>query len=209
MKSVHKQLRIGILGGTFDPIHRAHLELAKAAKKFLKLDFVYFVPAKTSPFKEHKTVTPALLRLKMVKLATKGMRWAKVSDVEIKRPGVSYTISTLKYFKKKFGEHASFYLIMGADAFKGFPNWKKPREIVQIAKIAVAGRPGVGKSMPSWPHIWVPMAKINLSSTSLRNQLKKAPAGLSSSITRSIPISKKALKNLLKKKNFLHNYLTR
>lgn len=207
MKPVHKMLRIGILGGTFDPIHRAHLELAKSAKRFLKLDVVYFVPAKISPFKKHQKTAPATLRLKMIRLATKGNRWVKVSDIELKRPGVSYTINTLKYFRKKYRRKACFYLIMGADAFTGFPKWRKSKEIARLAKIVVANRSGGGK-MPSWPHIRIPMKKIELSSSGLRKQLKMgthAPLGL---IARSIPISKNSLKNLLKKKNFLHNYLT-
>ena len=208
MKSVKRLLRIGILGGTFDPIHRAHLELAKAAKKFLKLDIVFFVPAKISPFKKHQRISPAALRLKLVRIATKGMKWIKVSDIEVKRLGVSYTIDTLNHFHKKYGARASFYLIMGADAFKSFPKWRKPVEIARLAKLAVAGRPGIAGGSSRWPYVRIPMKQINLSSTGLRKELKRGPEVLSGSFARSIPIPAKVLKNLLKKKDFLHNYLT-
>ena len=209
MKSVQKQLRIGILGGTFDPIHKGHLELARAAKKFLKLDKVYFVPAKISPFKKHQRITSASLRLKMVRLATKGISWAEVSDVELKRTGVSYSINTVRFFQKKFCGGACLYIVMGADAFNSFPKWREAKEIIRSAKIAVAGRPGAERILSSWPYIGIPMKKIPLSSTNLRNQLKRSPSGLSRSVAQSIPIPVNVLKNLLKKKNFLHNYLTR
>ena len=133
--------RIGILGGTFDPIHGGHLALARAAIRRLKLDRVLFVPARLSPLKDSRP-TPAKHRLAMLRLALKGMRKAKIETLELKRPGRSYKVDTLKALKRKY-PHAELFLILGRDAARDLPRWKRPAEICRLATVAIFPRPGL------------------------------------------------------------------
>ena len=130
--------RIGMLGGTFDPPHLAHLALADAARIALRLDRVLFVVAGDPWRKGHREVTPASVRLDLVRVAIEPFSWAEVSTVEVDREGPTYTADTLEALVRP-GE--DWWFILGADALADMPAWKDPQRIVQCARLAVARRP--------------------------------------------------------------------
>lgn len=134
-------MKIGILGGTFNPIHIGHLILAEEAREKLGLDKVIFVPAYLPPHKDNSDIATAGVRFTMIKLAIKGNRYFFVSDIEIKRDGKSYTIDTLKEFKKKYPRD-ELYFISGSDLLKYLDEWKDLSEIIRMVKFIVATRPG-------------------------------------------------------------------
>lgn len=134
-------MRIGILGGTFDPVHGGHLALARAAIRRLRLDRVLFVPARLSPLKE-ACPTPAKHRLAMLRLALKGMKRARIETLELRRPGRSYTVNTLQVLKRKYPD-AELFLILGKDAARDLRRWKDPAGIRCLATVSVFPRPGL------------------------------------------------------------------
>lgn len=131
--------RVGIIGGTFDPIHLAHIYIAEEAKKKLNLDKVIFMPAGIQPLKTDKKVTEASLRLEMVQKAIEGKIGFEVSDYEIKKEGKSYTYKTLEHFYK---EYKDLYFITGADCLLGIDKWKEMDKIFSLCKFVVFTRPG-------------------------------------------------------------------
>lgn len=131
--------RVGIIGGTFDPIHLAHIYIAEEAKKKLNLDKVIFMPAGIQPLKTDKKVTEASLRLEMVQKAIEGKIGFEVSDYEIKKEGKSYTYETLEHFYK---EYKDLYFITGADCLLGIDKWKEIDKIFSLCKFVVFTRPG-------------------------------------------------------------------
>ena len=134
--------RVGVLGGTFDPPHRAHLELAAAAREQLKLSSVIFMPAGNPWRKSQSKVSPAAVRLEMVAAAVQNISWARVSDLEALNPEPTYTAETLKRIKAEDPEK-DLWFILGADALSDMAYWHSPGEIVRCARLAVAGRDGV------------------------------------------------------------------
>ena len=131
--------RMGIIGGTFDPIHLAHIYIAEEAKKKLNLDKVIFMPAGIQPLKTDKKVTEASLRLEMVQKAIEGKIGFEVSDYEIKKEGKSYTYKTLEHFYK---EYKDLYFITGADCLLDIDKWKEIEKIFSLCKFVVFTRPG-------------------------------------------------------------------
>ena len=160
-------MKIGILGGTFDPLHQGHLQLARAAKTQYGLDKVIFMPAFIPPHKAaHRDLTPAPYRLRMVQLAVQGEAGFEAGDLELNRPEISYTVDTLRALEGLYPK-ASFYLILGADAAAGMRDWKEPEEIFKRAHILAAARPGF--SLPGNPKIQtIKMPSCDLASTALR-----------------------------------------
>ncbi len=134
--------RIGIMGGSFDPVHNGHIALAEAARDELGLDAVYVIPAGKQPFKLNKKMTPAEDRLEMVRLACEGKKGLVASDFEIKSPEISYTKNTLDAFREKFGKDTEIYFITGTDAFIYMDTWMCGEEILRNYHIAVGTRPG-------------------------------------------------------------------
>ncbi|HQC42000.1 MAG TPA: nicotinate (nicotinamide) nucleotide adenylyltransferase [Verrucomicrobiota bacterium] len=141
MKKAAGMVRLGIYGGSFDPIHSAHLQVAEAACNYLKLDELYFVPAARSPFKEGQSTAPAALRLKWVQLALEGHPEWKIDSSELERGGISYTIETVKKYRKRFPDAELFYLI-GMDNVPSLPKWKDAQELARLVEFAVVSRPG-------------------------------------------------------------------
>ena len=131
--------RVGIIGGTFDPIHLAHIYIAEEAKKKLNLDKVIFMPAGIQPLKTDKKVTEASLRLEMVQKAIEGKIGFEVSDYEIKKEGKSYTYKTLEHLYK---EYKDLYFITGADCLLDIDKWKEIEKIFSLCKFVVFTRPG-------------------------------------------------------------------
>ncbi|HEY8173224.1 MAG TPA: nicotinate-nucleotide adenylyltransferase [Dehalococcoidia bacterium] len=132
-------MKVGILGGTFDPVHNGHLTLAASAQDALQLDTVLFIPAGDPWRKNDRQITPAAHRLAMLRLAIESNDAFGVSDIELRRDGPTYTADTLEALA---GERLDdeFYFIIGADALEDLPNWHEPERIVEHAMLAVAPR---------------------------------------------------------------------
>ena len=131
---------IGLFGGTFDPIHYGHLRTAFELWQELRLTEVRFMPAGSPPHREQPYATPEL-RLKMVEAAVASQPAFVVDDREVRRTGVSYSVDTLTEVRKEFPDR-SLCLLLGMDAFLGLPNWHRWRELLDLAHIVVAHRPG-------------------------------------------------------------------
>lgn len=176
-------MRLGIFGGTFDPIHIGHLVVAQVALEEANLDQVLFVPAAVNPLKVGRPVTPGEHRYEMVKLAIEEHPQFLATDWEVRRPGPSFTVDTLEYIHAQRPEDELFFII-GADNLKILPKWKSIDRIVQLAKIVALTRPGYdlkesGETVLAlFPHIceriqYVEMPGLEISSTWIRDRLGK------------------------------------
>jgi nicotinate-nucleotide adenylyltransferase len=134
-------MRLGVMGGTFDPIHYAHLFVAEEARAQYQLDRVLFIPCGTPAHKSSGQVTPASHRLTMTQLAIASNPAFSCSLMEVKRTGVSYTVDTLRFLKQQHPE-ADLFLIVGADILAEIQTWRQPEDIVRISRLIVAERPG-------------------------------------------------------------------
>lgn len=132
---------LGILGGTFDPVHRAHLHLARGALARLGLSGVLWIPA-GQPSHRQAPHAPAEHRLAMVRLATAGEPRFEVDAVDAMAAVPSFTVPTLERLRRSYGAERPFVLLVGADAFLGLPTWRRWRELFALTHIAVAARPG-------------------------------------------------------------------
>lgn len=133
--------RIGLYGGSFDPIHTGHVLVGQAAIEELQLDRLFFIPAARSPFKPEQQPAPCELRLAMIRLALAGRTDCEVDDFEIQRGGTSFTVDTVRYFSRRFSATKLFYLI-GADNVAGLPKWREAAELAGLAEFVVIPRPG-------------------------------------------------------------------
>ena len=134
-------MRVGLFGGSFNPIHFGHLRAAEEDREALGLDLVYFIPAASPPHKPEGDLAPADHRLQMTRLATKGNRHFMVSDIEVRRTGRSYTIDTVRYFNQTLRQPSTIYLLMGTDQFNELDTWKDAGELVTMCNVAVHSRP--------------------------------------------------------------------
>ena len=130
--------RVGVFGGTFDPVHVGHLAIANDALDELGLDRVYFVPARRSPLKQDGPIASAEDRLAMLIAATLGEPRFRVSPVELEREGPSFTVDTLESLRRE----GALFLILGSDAYADFERWREPARIRELATIVLAARPG-------------------------------------------------------------------
>src|ERR1700675_3311712 len=128
-------MRIGVMGGTFDPIHLGHLRAAEEIYWAFELGRIIFVPAARPPHKEEEIEASALHRYEMVSLATVYTPYFSVSPIELSRPGRSYSVETLREFRKLYGEESTIYFIMGVDAFHGIATWKEAKELLSLAQV--------------------------------------------------------------------------
>lgn len=135
-------MRLGIMGGTFDPIHLGHLRAAEEIYWAFGLDRIIFVPAARPPHKDEVVVASALHRYEMVSLATVFTPYFTVSSIEITRPGKSYSVETVREFQKLSGRNTSLYFVVGVDAFLGMSGWRHARELIALARVIVTARPG-------------------------------------------------------------------
>lgn len=131
--------KIGIMGGTFDPVHNGHLALAKCACEELGLDTVVFIPSKNPPHKENSHVTDEKDRCRMVRLALLNEPEFSYSDIEMKREGRTYTADTLRLLSRQYKD-AVLYFIVGADSLMYLDRWRKPRQIFSLAVVVAAVR---------------------------------------------------------------------
>lgn len=134
--------RIGILGGTFDPIHNGHVGLAEDAKEQAGLEKVLLIPAKLQPFKLDKQVTEGSHRLEMARLAVSGISGLEVSDHELCQERISYTYMTLRDMQQQEGRDTQIYFITGTDAFLKISTWKRAEDMLRHYSFAVGSRPG-------------------------------------------------------------------
>jgi nicotinate-nucleotide adenylyltransferase len=138
--------KIGIYGGTFNPIHSAHLVIIEEVRQMFDLDKVIFVPSGNPPHKDINTKENGIHRLNMVKLAVKSNKYFEVSDLEYHMHGYSYTKDTLKIFKERYA-NSTIYFIVGADIVNDISEWKHPEEIFKLCEFIVATRPGFCSDM--------------------------------------------------------------
>jgi len=165
-------MKIGILGGTFNPIHIGHLILADEAREKLGLDKVIFVPTYLPPHKENGDIISAKHRLAMIKQAIRENCFFSVSDIEIRRKGRSYTIDTVKAFNKKYPKDELYY-ITGSDLLKYLKEWKDLDDILKIVKFVVATRPGYPlEKIPSYIRR-VSIRAVDVSAFEIRQCIKE------------------------------------
>lgn len=134
-------MRLGLFGGSFDPVHLGHLELARSCQRAAGLDEVWFLPAATQPFKQRGPVANDAERLAMLQLAIAGEPTWRICRAEIDRGGVSYTVDTLRTLHAAQPD-AEWHFMMGADALHDFPSWREPEEICRMATPLVVARAG-------------------------------------------------------------------
>jgi nicotinate-nucleotide adenylyltransferase len=132
---------VGLLGGTFDPIHHAHLRLAEAARGAFDLERVCFIPASTPALKQRDVVAPAAHRLEMVRRAVSGHCAFCALDIELRRPGPSYTVDTLRELRAQ-GEKGPLWFLVGSDVLPTLPQWREPEQLLALANLGVASRTG-------------------------------------------------------------------
>lgn len=166
-------MSIGILGGTFNPIHMGHLILAEEALSKLRLDKVVLIPTYLPPHKDVEGRIKPKDRLKMVELAVEGNPAFECSSLEIDSRKMSYSIDTLKELKKKYGEDNQLYMITGSDLLKDLFSWKDVNEIFKMSKFIVANRPGYPvEDVPDGAETVV-ITPIEISSEDIRRRLKE------------------------------------
>lgn len=135
-------MRLGLYGGSFNPIHRCHLLVAETAKTRLGLDKVLFIPTGDPPHKSSFDCIPATHRLEMARLATAPYPSFQVSDLETRQPAKSYTIDTLRTLRAIYPADTRFIVIVGLDAFQGIASWREPNSLFDLCEFAVLSRPG-------------------------------------------------------------------
>ncbi len=133
--------RVGVFGGTFDPIHHGHLVAAEEVWHELKLDRVLFVPAGTPPHKRNQPVTPVHHRLAMVELAIASNPHFALSRVDVDRPGPSYTVDTVALLREELGPEAEIFFVMGMDSLAEIATWHQAQRLVELCRLAVVDRP--------------------------------------------------------------------
>jgi nicotinate-nucleotide adenylyltransferase len=136
------RMKIGVLGGTFDPVHMGHLEIASEAKNSLDLAEVILVPSGKPPFKPNRLITPSGQRLKMLHLVVVNTPNLQVSTIEIERPGPSYTADTLAELKVQYGVDDELFFILGWDSLEQLPEWYQPSRIIALCRLVAVPRPG-------------------------------------------------------------------
>lgn len=135
-------MKLGLLGGSFNPIHNGHLGIANHAREKLLLDQVLFVPTGDPPHKRDDALAPAKDRFEMVRLAIADIPAYRLSDSELRRPGKSYSIDTVRDLQQLYGPSFDLYFLIGLDAFLDFSTWKEPHALLEACRFVVLSRPG-------------------------------------------------------------------
>lgn len=139
---VLSERRVGMLGGTFDPIHYGHLTIAEDCWAQLDLDEVLFVPAGGPPHKQGRAVSPARDRLAMVELAIADNPHFQLSRIDVERPGLSYSVDTVRTLQARLGPETRIFFIVGADSLADLPRWREPERLAGLCQIVAVNRPG-------------------------------------------------------------------
>jgi len=135
-------MKIGILGGTFDPVHIGHMAMAEEARRRLELDEVLFIPAGRPWLKVDKHISPARHRVNMVSLAINGRPYLRLSKMEIERAGPTYTVDTIAQLKSQMGADDELYFILGWDNLEDLPRWKEPARLISLCRLVAVPRAG-------------------------------------------------------------------
>lgn len=173
-------MNIGVLGGTFDPIHTGHLIIAEEARTRLGLKEVLFVPAGQPWLKQGSDVTPANHRVEMARLAIADNPRFRLGVTEVERHGPSYTVETMMALREQFGSEASLFFILGRDTLADLPVWKEPAKLVQLCRLVVAPRLGsrdlkhLKEAMPGLLDeiVQLDMPLIEISSSGIRERVR-------------------------------------
>lgn len=175
-------MRIGIFGGTFDPIHLGHLVLAEQCREQCQLDEVWFVPAAHPPHKLDATISAAKVRCEMIELAISGSAAFRLNRMELERTGPSYTFETLEQFHRD-DPTRELFLMIGADSLRELPSWREPQRILELATIAAVNRgdrPLEDRMDPSFERlrllpcfrlVQVQMPGVSISATDIRHRV--------------------------------------
>jgi nicotinate-nucleotide adenylyltransferase len=165
--------RIGLFGGSFDPVHLGHLLVAQAAREELDLARLFFIPAAQSPFKPEARPSPAQARLRLLRLALAGQTWCEVDDQEIQRGGVSYTVDTVREYARRFPQAQLHYLI-GADHVPLLPQWRAAEELARLVEFVVIPRPGQAEAPFPAPFRgrWLAGFPLGVSASQIRARVK-------------------------------------
>ncbi len=139
---MEQRRRIAIYGGTFDPVHRAHLQIARRVTELFEIDEFLFVPARVAPHKVDRAVSSAFHRYAMLALATSDDPRLSISTVELDGPGPRYTVDTLEYFRSHFKDAADLFFVMGADSWDEITTWREWQRLLTLASVIVVTRPG-------------------------------------------------------------------
>jgi len=152
--------RLGLLGGSFNPIHNCHLTIAHHVYERMQLSHVLFIPTGDPPHKRDDSLAPANVRYEMVRLAIADSAFFMVSDIEIQRKGKSYSIDTIRALRRHYGSSTELFFIIGLDAFLEFPTWREPHELLTICHFVVVPRPERSfqalAEMPLLPNLQLP-----------------------------------------------------
>ena len=172
-KTLSQPRRIGVFGGTFDPIHNAHIEIARAALTAGDLDVVLFMVAARPPHKTGETYATPMQRLAMVRAAVANEPEMEASAIELDREGPSYTFETLGVLHAEYPE-AELFLILGYDSLVDLSGWREPDKILERARLLVVARPGRKQDVPeelNGQYEIVPFDETDLSSTEIRSRI--------------------------------------
>jgi nicotinate-nucleotide adenylyltransferase len=174
---------IGVLGGTFDPIHSGHLVIAEEAKLKLKLSRILFVPAGQPWLKQEREITPAVHRVEMVKRAIAGKSAFELSPVEVDRAGPSYSVDTLDILNRQLGVETKIFFLVGWDSLVEMPHWRRPGKLIQLCKLVAVTRPGLSRpdletlelSVPGIKRnvVWLDIPPIEISSSDIRDRVSR------------------------------------
>ena len=164
-------MRVGIFGGSFNPVHNGHLRLAFCAMSELNLRKVIFVPSHITPLKNGEELLPWRLRVLLLRSVLKGRPGFELSLCEIRRKGLSYTVDTLKFFKKKLGRDAVLFFLAGADTAATLKRWKSWDEVTRLCRFVMMARPGFPRRRLPKGVYTMPLDALPVSSTEVRRRL--------------------------------------
>jgi nicotinate-nucleotide adenylyltransferase len=176
-------MKIGVLGGTFDPVHLGHIMMAEEARKSLGLSEVLLVPAGQPMTRSNERMTSAEHRLLMLRLAAAGSPHLKVSTVEIERPGPSFTVDTITELRRKYGSKDEIFFILGWDSLAQLPIWREPARIVKMCILVAVPRPGwpqpslkaLEKDIPGIAKrvVFLENPRVDISATTIRDKVAR------------------------------------
>jgi len=182
-------LKVGVFGGSFNPVHHAHLAVAEAARKTFSLDRVLFVPAAVPPHKRREKLASDRDRLAMLRLALEGREAFEADDLELRRGGVSYTVDTIEELRRRFPPGTEFFFILGSDSLPILPQWKEVHQLLAAVRFAVYPRKGFASSIldglagrfseeeiQSLRSGFLDLPPVDISATEVRERLRRGEA---------------------------------
>ena len=179
---------VGLLGGTFNPIHNGHVAIAHQAREALALDRVVLIPTGDPPHKPHENLAAAKARFEMVRLAIASDPSLSISDVEVRRSGKSYTNETIRHLQQEYGPEARLFFLIGLDAFLEFPTWRDPATLLTLCSFVVLSRPGLSFQALSGLPLIPPIPQASLVELDAGRSLRlDVPVGAQSLICLRLP----------------------